>query len=449
MSQFRRRVLIITLEPISKQMAGPAIRGVEIGKALAGNHDVTVFSPCPSEIQSPRELSDQPGFNVILGAPKSHLYKIAENSDIIFIQANVLKPYPALSGLGKYLVVDLYDPYLLAILAQYEDDLSTASSSYALMHQVLERHMVYADFAVCASEKQLDYWLGRLCALGRLTPEVYRFDPSFRKVIDVLPYGLPDTAPLRTDVGIKGRVDGIGEEDFLLLWGGGLWEWFDPITVISAVAQLSFKFPQLKLYFMGLKSPNPHVPIMHMAVKAKELASHLGVLNTHVFFSEDWTPYRERVNYLLDADIAVSAHFDLPETRFSFRTRILDYLWAGLPILTTRGDHLGEQIEREKAGVTLPYKDVEAWASAIEMLLTNKDILQQYRYGSSKMARQFEWSKVVKPLQEFCADPHHLPSYSRVKMPSLVERAMSVYSRGGKELVIKRSQEILKDMMRG
>src|SRR4029434_10208520 len=141
------------------------------------------------------------------------------------------------------------------------------------------------------------------------------------------------------------------------------------LTVIQAVAALHQSHPRLKLFFMGWKSPNPQVPPMRMAERARELAHSLGVLDRNVFFGNDWIPYEERVNYLLDADAAVSAHFDLPETRFSFRTRILDYLWAGLPILTTGGDHLAEIVEARGAGLALPYRDVHAWSSAIARLM--------------------------------------------------------------------------------
>ena len=90
-----------------------------------------------------------------------------------------------------------------------------------------------------------------------------------------------------------------------------------------------------------------------MAIKAKELAKELNVLNRIVFFHEEWTAYEDRVNFLLDADIGVSAHFDLPETRFSFRTRLLDYFWARLPVLTTGGDQLAELIESHNGRLCL------------------------------------------------------------------------------------------------
>ncbi len=449
MSNFKRRILAITLEPISKKMAGPAIRCVEISKQLARHHELTVFSPQASEFKNASELCELENFKLFCRLSKSELYKLAANQDIIFIQANVLKPYPGLCELGKYLVVDLYDPFLLAILAQYEVDSTSASASYRLMHQVLKKHLVSADFSVCASEKQLDYWLGRYCAIGRLTPEMYAFDPSFRKLIDVLPFGLSDQKPERSGPGIKDVVPGISKNDFLLVWGGGIWEWFDPLTVIEAVGMLASEHPGLKLYFMGYQSPNPQVGVMQMAQKARSLAESSGLLNKNVFFAESWTAYENRGSCLLDADLAVSAHFDLPETRFSFRTRILDYFWAALPILTTTGDQLAEQIEKEEAGMALPYKNAEKYAEAIKKLINDRALLQKFKEGSQRLSQKYRWSKVVEPLLDFCNDPHHPPQFKKIKMPSLVERAQAVYERGGKELIVKRSREIIKDVLRG
>ncbi|MBA2476756.1 MAG: hypothetical protein H0V40_12485, partial [Actinobacteria bacterium] len=55
--------------------------------------------------------------------------------------------------------------------------------------------------------------------------------------------------------------------------------------------------------------------------------------------SVNWLPEIRR--RAIRPAVAVSAHFDDVETRFAFRTRLLDCLWAGLPVVTTRGDALG------------------------------------------------------------------------------------------------------------
>ncbi|CAN5326453.1 hypothetical protein BH10CYA1_BH10CYA1_29960 [soil metagenome] len=427
-------------------MAGPAIRMIELARQLDQEFDVTVFSPYGGEHKF--QLTESDKFHVIVGASRSELMEITQSADVLFIQANVLKQYPRLGRMDKFLIVDLYDPYLFSLLVQYQDDPATASSSYRLMHQVLEKHMLTADFFVCASERQRDYWIGRFCALGRVDPAMYKFDPSLRKLIDVAAFGLSDQVPEKSGKGLRADFEQITTKDFVLLWGGGVWDWFDPLTVIKAVKQLSQKRDDIKLVFMGIKSPNPKVPLMQMAVKSQALAAELGVLNKSVFFSEQWIPYEQRVNYLLEADAAVSAHYDLIETRFSFRTRILDYLWAGLPILTTGGDQLAEMIDARKAGIAIDYESVDGWVSAIEKLANDRDFKKACATNSSALGKEFYWSKSAEPLKKFCRAPYHTPAYEKVTMPSVVERAHAVYSRGGKELVLKRIKELSKDLLK-
>ena len=93
---------------------------------------------------------------------------------------------------------------------------------------------------------------------------------------------------------------------------------------------------------------------MAMAQEAMRLAQKLELDGRSVFFHQEWVPYEERENFLLDADIGVSTHFDHLETRFSFRTRILDYLWAELPIIATQGDSFAELIDRHHFGHVVP-----------------------------------------------------------------------------------------------
>jgi glycosyltransferase involved in cell wall biosynthesis len=441
----KHKLLIITLEPIAQKMAGPAIRALELGKALAQNHKVAVFSPVIGGDPPSEALPDN--LTLVRGGGARDLRALAEESESVFIQSNVLKPYPFLSELGKYLIVDLYDPYLFAILVQYKNDSAQASASYRMMHKVLETHMLACDFAVCASERQRDYWIGRFCAQGRLTPEMYDFDPSLRKLIDVVPYGLPEQLPAKNGPGLR-EIEGIGENDPVLVWGGGIWDWFDPLTVIEAVRTCLSEIPNLRLVFMGTQSPNPKVPVMDMTKRARALAEGYGLVGKNIFFLDGWVPYEERVNYLLDATAAVSAHFDLPETRFSFRTRILDYFWCGLPILTTTGDGLGELIEANGAGLVMSYKDVSAWSAAIKKIVTEGQTREAMKKGARTLANAYHWPANAEPLERFIQNPYHLPTHQTITMPNLLERLNAVWRRGGPKLVVKRSRELINDIFR-
>ena len=64
-----------------------------------------------------------------------------------------------------------------------------------------------------------------------------------------------------------------------------------------------------------------------------------------VFFNRAWVPYDERGAWFAEADLGVSAHLDSLEARFAFRTRLLDHIAAGTPLVVTRGDVLAELVE--------------------------------------------------------------------------------------------------------
>jgi len=137
-----------------------------------------------------------------------------------------------------------------------------------------------------------------------------------------------------------------------------------------------------------------------MAVRAMELAKERGLIDQSVFFHHEWIPYEERENVLLEADIGASIHFDHLETHFSFRTRILDYLWAGLPILATQGDGFAELIERQELGVIVPYQNERAIAHAIVSLVNHPDQLKKMKSNIAAIRGQFHWESVIAPLDD-------------------------------------------------
>ncbi len=72
-----------------------------------------------------------------------------------------------------------------------------------------------------------------------------------------MPFGIDPTPPQPGGNVIKGVVLGIAQDDTLLLWGGGIWDWLDPLTVIRAMASLRERRPDIKLFFLGLHHPQP------------------------------------------------------------------------------------------------------------------------------------------------------------------------------------------------
>jgi len=165
----------------------------------------------------------------------------------------------------------------------------------------------------------------------------------------------------------------------------------------------------VRLVFLGMRHPNPLIPEMRMAVAARQLADELGVTGTHVIFNEEWVAYDQRHNFLLDADIGVSTHLHHVETDYSFRTRILDYLWASLPIVSTTGDAMADLIDHHGLGLTVPPDDVEALEAALLRLLDDADFAQQCRANIAEVVPDLRWSRALEPIVAFCRDPKPAP----------------------------------------
>ncbi|MFC4004221.1 glycosyltransferase [Prauserella oleivorans] len=397
----RRKVLVLTGDAITERMAGPAIRAWNIAEVLSGEHDVRLVTVNP--------LADPPPAPFpVSAARRRDLTEPVEWADIVILQGHVLEMAPALKAehAHKIVVCDLYDPMHLELLEQGKDapDDRRAADLDGVT-RVLDAQLQRGDFFLCASERQRHLWLGHLAANGRLTPRLYDADPTTRSLLSVVPFGLPARPPERTGPGLRAALDGVGEHDRVVLWAGGVYSWFDPLTLVRAIERLSMRHHDVRLVFLGMKHPNPEVAEMDIGTRTIRLADALGLTGKHVFFNEQWVPYGERQNWLLDADCGVTTHFEHIETTFAFRTRVLDYLWAGLPIVTTDGDAFADLVREEGLGVVVPAEDDEALAEALERSLYDTEFATACRERIAVVAQRYTWPSVLEPLVRFCRDP--------------------------------------------
>jgi GT2 family glycosyltransferase len=397
------RVLVATGDTLRPAMAGPAIRAWHIACALSKEHEVELVSTTACEGLS------HPDFGV-RKVDAHELHRLVRWADIIVFQGFVMFENPVISASRKIVVADIYDPFHLEQLEQARDaDEYDRRKIVQSATDVLNQQLARGDFFTCASAKQRDFWLGQLAAMGRINPLTYDADETMGELVAIVPFGVSDAPPVKTREVLKGVVPGIGRDDQVILWGGGIYNWFDPLTLLRAVDKLRVRLPNVRVYFLGLKHPNPHVPEMRMAVETRRLADDLGLTGTHAFFNEGWVEYDDRQNYLLEADLGISTHLDHVETEFSFRTRILDYLWAGLPVVATGGDSLAQLIEEHGVGITVPAGDVDALEAALHELLNDDARRAACRKQSAALAERFRWSKTLAPLVEFCREPHRAP----------------------------------------
>ena len=446
--QSGRRIAVVTPEPLTRRMAGPAIRAWHMAEALGGEHEVELATTGACE----RFHSRFHASSVSAGGMR----RLERWCDVLVFQGGLLHDHPFLNDSPKVLVADVYDPFHLENFEQTRGQApAVRDGTVRRLTEVLNEQLRRGDFFLCASERQRDFWLGGLAALGRVNPANYDADPTLRSLVDVVPFGLPGAAPQKAHPVVRGVVPGISWDDKVILWAGGVYNWLDPLTLVRAVDRLRHRVPNVRLYFLGLQHPNPDVPGMRVATELRRLAEQLGLVGTSVFFNEGWVDYESRADFLLEADVGVSTHLDHVETAYSFRSRMLDYLWAGLPVVATGGDAFADLIADEDLGAAVPPGDEEALAEALFDLLADDRRAKECRENVARVAPRFTWENALEPLLAFCRDPRRAPDLAagrnapapalsvvgrRARWLSAAPRMVAAtYRDGGAHLVLRRA----------
>jgi len=455
------RILLICNDIVGENMAGPGIRYWEFARFLGRRFTVALAVPSFVSMSAVPSAENLPATLHVCTSAQD-VRSLVEDCDVVVTLGVVLLFYPFISELGKPLVLDMYDPFLLENLQrQAGADLLKQLTSYENYLEALRVQIRAGDFFICAGEKQRDYWLGMLAAMGRINPYTYRQDPTLRRLIDIVPFGLAGQPPQHTQPVLKGVYKCIGVNDKVILWGGGIWNWLDAPTLIKAVPRILERRDDVKVFFMGINRSNQKAATMEAVNEAITYSEELGLVDKYVFFN-DWVPYNERQNYLLEADIGISLHLDHIEARFAFRTRLLDYLWAGLPVICTQGDVMGETLADEELAHLVKPGDSEAVARTILSLLENPSLRADYEARSREMAAAYRWDTLIRPLVNFCAAPSFASDKDFLKqrlfldgsaqssrLRHLLTRSWRAFRLGGVSEMLRHTKEYLCWKMRG
>ena len=389
-------------------MSGVAIRSYELSRALLDVADVTLagvkgrgeaLSNVPPGLLLTTYEHERPGA----------LRSLVEAADVIVSQPQPPAVMRWLARSRARLIFDLYDPEVFENLAIFEQSSSRFDQLWlSLTVDRLISALHIGHHFICANEAQRDLWIGAMVAERVIRPSRYAADPSFRSVIATVPFGVSKQAPERTPgEGLRSRFPTIGAHDRVLLWNGGLWSWLEPQLVVRAVAELAARDPRVRLVFMG----SGQQTTASVAGETRELAVQFELLDSVVFMNDAWVPYEQRGSWLLEAECAVAAQSDHLETRYAFRTRLLDCFWAGLPIVTTRGDDLAGRVERDGLGAAVAVGDVAGFAAAIEHVLARGR--GAYATALARTAEEYRWDRVAAPLRAFVLGQHHVPRLSK------------------------------------
>ena len=433
-----RRILFITFDVIGPRIGGSAIRVLGLARALAARgHSPTIATP---RIENGHPDQPFPIEQFDMARPREMLASLLAIADFAVLPLHGLARLPFLRSARIPLVFDIYDPVLFELM-------ETASGEMRGHVQLLNQLFRRGDFFICASERQRDCWLGALVANGRINASATA-DPEQRALIDVVPFGIdptPPPPPTNDRSFLNAAVPLLARAQKIIVWPGGVWEWTDPQIVMSAMRILAQRAAGIHLLFFAGRHPTDGHVETSAAKKTRTLANEFQLNGRSVHFIDDYVSYEERGRYLVECDAAVSTHRANLESHFAYRTRLLDCVWAGLPIICTEGDVLAEMVARHGFGIVVPAGDAEMLASAIERVCMNADLATTCRARIVESRRSFDWNDAVEPLVRFCAQPRVTHVAAPVRdARMLAESAWHVFKTQGGRETLRRLKQYLR-----
>ena len=390
------RIALLPSEPLRARMAGIGLRYLELARRLPRpGLEVVVLTP-----GEPAEVPVLPGGTPSCGAQvrrfeRGRLAELVADCDAAVAQGQLANDL-LLECRALPVAIDLYDPWLIENL-HYRETLGL--DPYRNDHATWVLQMSRGDFFLCSSEEQRCFYLGFLAALGRLNPRRIEMDPTLDGLIAPVPFGVPDELPPHQPV-LPERRDG-GRR----LLFGGLYDWYDPFTLLEALARLE----ALPWTLLLVENPNPASTPQRRFAEVRAWCEARGWWGSPTsparVESIPWVPFERRYDLLRDVDALVATHRPSIESDLALRTRFLDAFAAGCPAVASDGGTVARLMRDAGAGWVAPPGDPEALAACLAEVLAGGEAVEAKRRAGLGLARRFAWETVLAPLVAWCRAP--------------------------------------------
>ena len=395
-----KKILIISNGPVPapeiKNVEGGGLRAWGLANGLQNN------SKDKYEVEvSYNQVFKQDNFTDELNGIKISTWEISTLADKIQEFDSVLVSYNAgditqtvVDNIrqDQQLILDGYVPIHIEMSARNSDNLDREYDAFNFENKIWTKALRRGDILLCANEAQKKFYTGVMAQVGRINPITY----GDEDLIQIVPYGIYREKAVAKNDPVSKLVK--NKKAFKLLWFGGIYPWFDLTNLLEAVKNANKTTP-IELIMVGVKNPfNQHPDFIK---RYEEVMDYIKNNNMdEIVHITDWVKFEDRAEWYLGSDAVVLINNIGMENTLAWRTRLVDYVWADLPIVTNGGDPMSDILEANKAVYILPDLDAKTIEKEIIKISKDKETLKQVSANLSKVRRLFYWDKVTENLSK-------------------------------------------------
>jgi glycosyltransferase involved in cell wall biosynthesis len=173
-----------------------------------------------------------------------------------------------------------------------------------------------------------------------------------------------------------------------LVYGGGVNFHRGIQTVIQALKTLTPTITRIRVWIIG---PGSYLGNL------KKLARDLNVEKYVHFFG--WMNRKELLMHISRADVALIPHIKSPHTDNTVPHKLFQYMYAGIPILSSNCAPLERIVKETGTGLIFKNQDPDSFAESLTQLLSDEDFLRKIpENGRRNVETKYNWNRDAQEL---------------------------------------------------
>jgi glycosyltransferase involved in cell wall biosynthesis len=303
----------------------------------------------------------------------------------------------------KPIWMDLYgDIFTLVQTANFRT--KTDRGLQTIAHYIKDILIAGDAFSGC-STLQKHALVGQLGLSGRLNRHTFGFDLAHVILPGAppIPTHMPQRSPGRDFL----SQFGISPSDFVVLWCGGYNTWTDVDTLFRGLQMAMAESPKIHYVSVGASTyAGPDTMYDQFCTRVQQLPQ----TDAKRFHLLGWRPWAEVGQFYLESDVGINIDALHYETLYGTRTRLVEMIAGGLPVVTTLGSELSDLLYAHQAALTFAVGDWHGLGQQL-MLLANdaqrRDDMA--RAGYAYAAGDLSFATTTQPLRQWVQDPKTAP----------------------------------------